>query len=70
MEELTRFMVAFQEEYPEVVFDIYTATADAQEGKMVCTFAKGFSACPKISYYTGGFTRAATDHGKTEVSAK
>lgn len=34
MEELTRSMVAFQEEYPEVVFDIYTATADDVKERM------------------------------------
>lgn len=34
MEELTRFMVAFQEEYPEVVFDIYTANADDVKERM------------------------------------
>lgn len=34
MEPLTRLMVAFQEEYPEVVFDIYTATADDVKERM------------------------------------
>lgn len=34
VEDLTRLMAAFQEEYPEVLFDIYTAIADDVKERM------------------------------------